>query len=89
MREENANAVETGRDGWTDGWRRAGWMVGLREKERRGSGDGVTFWQGQSFSLDDGDGAGFALMDLLSMGMSCISAWAHHAPVINQIMASV
>lgn len=30
---------------------------------------------------------GFALMDLLSMGLSCISAQAHHAPVINQIMA--
>lgn len=64
-------------------------MVGLGEKERRGSGVGMTFRQGQSFSLDDGDGAGFALMDLLSMGMSCISARAHHAPVINQIMASV
>lgn len=42
-------------------------MDGLKEKERRGSGDSVTFWQGQSYSLDDGDGAGFALMDLLSM----------------------
>lgn len=64
-------------------------MVGLGEKERRGSGVGMTFRQGQGFSLDDGNGAGFALMDLLSMGMSCISAWVHHAPVINQIMASV
>lgn len=64
-------------------------MVRLREKERQGSGDSVTFWQGQSFSLKDGNGAGFALMDLLSMGMSCITARAHHAPVINQIMAYV
>lgn len=64
-------------------------MAGLKEDQRRGSGDSVTFWLGQSFSLDDGDRAGFALMDLLSMAMSCISAWAHHAPVINQIMASV
>lgn len=43
MREENANAVETG----SDGCRRAGWMVGLRVKGRRGSGVSVTFWQGQ------------------------------------------
>lgn len=35
MREGNANAVETGR---------AGWIVGLGEKERQGSGVGVTFF---------------------------------------------
>lgn len=50
---------QAGMDGWTDG---------LREKERRGSGDRLgTFWQGQGDSLGDGDGAGFAWMDLLSM----------------------
>lgn len=64
-------------------------MVRLRENERKGSGDSVTSWQGQSFSLKDGNGAGFALMDLLSMRMSCITAWAHHALVINQIMAYI
>lgn len=40
MREENANAVETGRDRW----RRAGRTDGLVEKERRGSGVGATFF---------------------------------------------
>lgn len=72
-----------------DRWMEESWLDGWIKGERDEGQVTVTFWQGQSFSLDDGDGAGFALMDLLSMGMSCISAWAHHAPVINQIMASV
>lgn len=47
---------QAGMDGRTDG---------LREKERRGSGDRLgTFREGERYSLGD---AGFALMDLLSM----------------------
>lgn len=50
---------QAGMDGRTDG---------LREKERRGSGDRLgTFREGERYSLADADGAGFALMDLLSM----------------------
>lgn len=73
MREEYANAVETGRDGW----RRAGWMVGLREKERRGSGDSVTFWQGQSFSLDD-----------VRRSWICIDGSSFHGDVMYQCLGT-
>lgn len=50
---------QAGMDGRTDG---------LREKERRGSGDRLgTFREGEGCSPGGDDAAGFALMDLLSM----------------------
>lgn len=67
-----------------------GWTNGLREKERHGSGDRPgTFWEGERYSLGDGDGAGFALMDLLSMRSHVSLLHKHIPPVINQITASV
>lgn len=63
---ENANAVETGRDCW----RRAGWTDGLAEKERPGSGVGATLFGRVSAVPSTTGGAGFALMDLLSMEIS-------------------
>lgn len=62
---------QAGMDGRTDG---------LREKERAGSGDRLgTFHQGERYSLGDGDEAGFALMDLLSM-RSHVSLLHEHIP---------
>lgn len=62
---------QAGMDGWTDG---------LGEKERRGSGDRrVTFGEGERYSLGHGHGAGFALMDLLSM-RSHVSLLHEHLP---------
>lgn len=74
-------------DEWADG-EQDGWLGERRKRESRVQVT-VSLFGRVSFSPDNRHDAGFALMDLLSIEMLCISAWAHHASVINQITASV